>query len=408
MWDGELTSAQVISMSSGSSGQPFFWPRGRKSVAESATLHEMIFNQGFNTKNQPTLAVIAFAMGTWIAGTYTFSALTELSSNGHKIVSVTPGIMKEEIIKIFKTIARDYEQTILFGYPPFVKDVIDAAVDEKIDLARLNMKLVLAGENISEKWRDYVLRQIKTKDLLHTAFSIYGTADAGFLGAETPLSIYFRRALSTDQQLQEELFPGAPILPTLIEYIPEMRFFEQDEDALILTTDGGLPLIRYDIKDKGRIMSGDTLLSKLRKGNNSAITKKVSSSNPYLALYGRSDVAATFYALNIYPENVKYGLETISLEKYVTGKFIIKTEYDELTQDQSLHIYVEVKKDVTPNSRIEKGVFKHIFKSLLINNSEYSKLHQEIQDVAEPIIHLVRFGSTEFKAGVKHRWVAKP
>ena len=52
-------------------------------------------------------------------------------------------------------------------------------------------------------------------------------------------------------------------------------------------------------------------------------------------------------------------------------------------------------------------VFKYIFKSLQDNNSEYSKLHQDLNSGSEPIIHLVRFGATVFNVGAKHNWVAK-
>ena len=407
LWDGNWSGSHIISMSSGSSGKPFFWPRGLNTVTQSAQLHEKIFSQGFDTKNKTTLAVVAFAMGTWIAGTYTISALQQLTKEGHKIVTITPGIMKDEIVKIFKTIAKGFDQVILFGYPPFVKDVIDAAIDEKINIKALNLKLILAGENVSESWRDYQHRHMKTKDSLHTSFTIYGTADAGLLGAETPLSIFIRRRANTNQELLNKIFPNAPILPSLVEYTPELRFFEEVRGDIVLTTNNSLPLVRYAIKDRGKVYSQKQMLEILKEKGISLPRNLRASGDPFVALYGRPDVAATFYALNIYPENVKYGLEVKALEKTVTGKFVIKTEFDPVAQDQSLNIYVELKNGVSPSARLEKQVFKYIFKSLQDNNSEYSKFHQDLNSGSEPIIHLVRFGATVFNVGAKHNWVAK-
>lgn len=405
--EGKWERAQFISMSSGSSGKPFFWPRGNGAIKDSSFLHEAIFNQGVDTRKKSTLAIVAFAMGTWIAGTYTISALQQLSDEGHKIVTISPGIMKEEIVKILKTIAFDFEQVILFGYPPFVKDVIDAAIDEKFDLKSLNIKLIFAGENISESWRDYLLRHIGAADELRTSFNIYGTADAGLLGAETPLSIYVRRQADKNEKLFSLIFPNAPMLPTLVRYVPELRYFEEADGNIILTARNSLPLVRYAIKDQGRILHQDSIIQLIKSMGIILPKGIVQGEDPMVALYGRPDVAATFYALNIYPENVKYGLEIHSLEKLVTGKFVIKTEYDEVTQDQTLHIYIELKKGVSPSPRYEKIIFKYVLKSLLENNSEYGKLHQELGATAEPKVHLTRYGSAEFDIGAKHSWISK-
>jgi phenylacetate-CoA ligase len=46
-----------------------------------------------------------------------------------------------------------FEQTVLFGYPPFLKDVIDAGIADGLDWGRYGVKFVTAGEVFSEDFR---------------------------------------------------------------------------------------------------------------------------------------------------------------------------------------------------------------------------------------------------------------
>jgi phenylacetate-coenzyme A ligase PaaK-like adenylate-forming protein len=56
--------------------------------------------------------------------------------------------------------------------------------------------LVLAGEVFSEEWRTLVGQRTGSRQPYFDSVSLYGTADAGVLGNETPLSIAIRRFLA--------------------------------------------------------------------------------------------------------------------------------------------------------------------------------------------------------------------
>ena len=409
LWDGDIAQAEIISMSSGSSGKPFFWFRGNKSTSDSVILHDRIFNTTFQTREKRTLFIVAFAMGTWIGGTYTLRALQELADHGHKIVSITPGINKQEIIYILQKIAPYFEQTIIGGYPPFVKDILDEAVNEKIDFRYLNTKLLFAGENFSEKWRDYVLEHIGSPDPKFTTAAIYGTADAGMLGHETPLSIYARRMACDNQELYDDFFPGATNEPTLVQYDPLLRYFETDDNDLIFSVNNSMPLLRYKILDKGRLVTGESLVNTLVKYKPLEPESLIEyADNPYIALYGRPDICTTFYAVKIYPENIKYGLEAKGMNKYITGKFVMTTEYEEATQQQSLHLYTELNPKTVPQQKIAAMIAKSVIEGLRKYNGEYHRLYQEIGGLADPTVHLLPQGSPEFDIRVKMKWTEKP
>lgn len=408
LWDGKANDARVISMSSGSSGQPFYWPRGALSIDESFRIVGQAFNQSFQTKEKETLAIISFAMGTWIAGTYMYSAMLALAESGHKITTITPGINKEEALRIITEIGSNFEQIVLMGYPPFVKDILDAAYEAGMDLSKYNVKLLFAGENFSEKWRDYVLKRVGKKNDLFASVSIYGTADAGIIGMESPLSIYARRLATQSSELFEQLFPNASSLPTLVEYHPELRFTEEIGGQIIFTVNNSLPLIRYMIKDEGRVLTHQELLQAIHSSRGEVPKDYVDNTRTgYIALYGRPDVATMFYALNIYPENIKYGLEVPELQPHLTGKFIIQSVYHDETQEQTLHLRVELQKDVQPTEELKRLIFKRVLESLQKNNSEFNKLRQDIKEKSDPIITLVPFGDPAFQIKIKHRWVAR-
>lgn len=407
LWDGSFNDVSIVSTSSGSSGLPTYWPRGVLAAEESAHFHETIFNQNFQTKQKSTLVVIAFSMGNWIAGTYTLSAMQELQQCGHKITVITPGIDKGAIIRCLQDLAPCFEQTILMGYPPFIKDAIDGALDERVRLGPLNLKIVLAGETISERWRDYILKRIKAVDEYGSMATIYGTADAGLLGNETPLSIYIRRLAMKNQKLAETLFPNAMNLPSLVQYDPMRRYFEEEHGYLVFTARNVLPLIRYKILDKGRIIPHQEMIATLTALGHTIPTSVQCDGQqlPFLVIDGRTDVSTTFYALNVYPEHIKHGLELPQLQRYISGKFVVSTEYDDKTQEQSLHLMIELKKRVQSSVDLKQMILRSVVKSLKAYNNEYNRLYQELKHKADPIIELVDHESPEFAIKIKHRWV---
>lgn len=407
-WGGDFSEAEIFSMSSGSSGQPFIWPRGDQGCDDAVVMHDLLLRQNFQTDQKQTLVIIAFAMGTWIAGTYTLQAMLGLVRAGHKIVTITPGIDKVGVLPILQRLSPQFEQTIIFGYPPFVKDIVDYAVQEGVDLQALNTKIVVAGENISEKWRSYMLKKIGAADANASIIGIYGTADAGLMGNETSLTIYTRRESDSKVSLFEKIFPSALNLPTLVAYDPARRFVEEQDHYLLFTVNNSLPLVRYKILDQGRVLSKADLKGYLDSEDVEVPAEYVKRKpEHFLALYSRTDIATTFYAIDIYPENIKSGVEAPELQKYVTGKFILKNSYDELTQEQTLHLYVELKRGVKSSERVRRQILKSVIKGMRTSSSEYNRLYQELYEKANPVVHLVANGSPEFDYKIKHKWVDK-
>ena len=58
-WYGQLSAAQMISVSSGSSGKPFFWPRGQILDTETALEHELFLASFFELEKNPPYSLFA-------------------------------------------------------------------------------------------------------------------------------------------------------------------------------------------------------------------------------------------------------------------------------------------------------------------------------------------------------------
>ena len=401
----------VVSMSSGSSGMPFYWPRGDEQEENGGRMHEVIFRDILRIGSERTLVIVCFSMGTWIAGAFTTASCRWLSKQGYTVTTATPGIEKEDALALLRDLAPEFDRCILAGYPPFIMDVVTEARHRHIPIHDLKLNLLFAGENFSEKWRTTIHGLTGIKDPLAGSVNIYGTADADICGHESPLSIFIRKEAAHNQKFARTFFNAATFLPTLVHYYPEKKFFEYVNDELIFTAQSGIPLIRYNIKDRGRLIPNAHVKKILREfGLHNEIRKHNLDrwTLPLLTLGGRSDVALTFYALNIYPENIKAGLEDRAVAKLVSGKFIARTQLTHNGTHQKFILHVELGRRHTSSSRKTKLVQTTLYKHLRTLNNEYRKLCASIGDWALPHIVLLPFGDPMFQVKKsKHRWISR-
>ena len=176
---GRLEACDMIAVSSGSTGEPTFWPRFQSDEAAIAVRFEQVFADSFQADRRRTLALVCFALGSWVGGLYTLACCRLLAAKGYPVLCVAPGNNKAEIWRVAKALAPEFDQTVLLGYPPFLKDVIDGGIAAGIDWRPWHVKLVMAGEVFSEEWRSLVAERLGATDLLYGQASLYGTADAG-------------------------------------------------------------------------------------------------------------------------------------------------------------------------------------------------------------------------------------
>jgi phenylacetate-CoA ligase len=320
---------------------------------------------------------------------------------------VAPGNNKAEILRVIPELAPHCDQTVLLGYPPFVKDVIDTGIAAGLDWTRYAVKLVLAGEVFSEEWRDLVGQRAGMSSPCYDSASLYGTADAGVLGTETPLSVCVRRFLAARPEAAGELF-GEARLPTLVQYDPGSRFFEEQDGTLLFSGDNGVPLIRYHIADEGGLIGYEDMLAFCGRHGFDPVADLGGPGTrgirplPFAYVFGRSHFTVSYFGANVYPENVTVGLEQPAVSGWVTGKFVLEVTSD-ADGNPHLSVTVELAPGEAGDAARERVLAKSIRDQLQRLNSEFA--HYVPADRQLPAVTLRPAGDPDqFPVGVKHRY----
>ena len=415
-WDGEFADQRwTIATTSGSTGEPFYFPHERLQDWQYALVAELYLKTNFDIDKKTTLYVNSFPMGAWIGGVFTYEAITLLSQRGnYKLSIINPGIDKLGVIQAIKKLSPYFEQTILGGYGPFVKDIIDEGTAQGIEWAAYNLKFVFSAESFSEEFRDYVLEAVSAKNFYTSSLNHYGTVDLGTMSYETPISVLLRRMAVNSKNFYSAFFGAHVRLPTLTQFIPELFYFEVDHTRILCSAHSGLPLVRYDLGDNGGTLSYKDTEQRVAKAGFSmdSLAKEAKISNtlwklPFVYVYERQDFSVSFYAFQIYPETIRRALLQPAVSRYVTSKFIMSVEYTS-KMDQRLQIDVELKNRVKEARVIKTLLESAIEQQLLKESSEYLATHKEKGRRVKPHVTLFPYEfEGRFSARIKQKWIKK-
>ncbi len=412
-WDGTLDQPLVFAATSGSTGKPFYFPHDQELDWQYSILAELFLEQGIQThKKGPTLVLVTFGMGVWIGGLFTYQAFELASLRGKNLSILTPGVNKGEILHALKDLAPNFAQTIIIGYPPFVKDVLDEALLGGISLHELNIRLVFAAEGFTEKFREHLMRMAGTKNPYLDTLNIYGTADIGAMAYETPTAILMRRLALADQKLFLKLFGPVEKTPTLAQYNPLFTNFEAHNGEILLTGYNTLPLIRYAVGDQGGVFSFDDAIT-CAKNLNTDVAKCAAEAEaplyqlPFVYVYERADFSTKLYGAIMYPEHIREALQDEKLLQDITGKFNMHTRLDD-NHDQYLELNVELRQNGTASEELTKSIKEVTTALLLEKNSEYRNNYASMGEKVTPRVVFWPHGDEKyFKTTIKQKWVIK-
>jgi phenylacetate-CoA ligase len=414
MWPADQSGTVLYCSTSGSTGEPYYFPRNEKLSWQYSFLIKDFLKQSSHG-NGKTLVLIGFGMGVWIGGIITLRAFEIAGETSETPLAILPvGYNKTEIFKALKKLAPEYDQTIIVGYPPFVKEIVDEAPNEKINLAKLNVRLMFAAEAFTETFRNYVCKKAGIKDPLRDTLNIYGTADIGAMACETPLSILVRRLALEDPLLFQDVFGQIEKTPTLTQFNPEFIDFEAVEGELFLTGDGALPLIRYAVGDNGGVFTYNQIRSifhrylidldqEVEKAKISDVVRKW----PFVFVYERTDLSVSLHGLNIFPEFIKEGLLTKDMAVNFTERFTMATKHD-IYHNQFLQVNLELRKDIKPTKELEKQAHAAITKSLKAKSSEFAEVSKS--QASSKLVQVILWPNGHhryFAPGTKQKWVEK-
>jgi phenylacetate-CoA ligase len=238
--------------------------------------------------------------------------------------------------------------------------------------------------------------------------------DQGTHSHETPLTILIRRIARDNTEFHKAIFGDIIRVPTLTQYLPELFYFDCKGEDLYCSAFSGLPLVRYDLKDKGGVMSYEEMLEKAKQAgvDLEKEIKKAKISDyvwklPFVWLYERRDMVVSWYGANIYPEHIREALLHPELQKHVSGRFVMTVEHND-ANDPELHIHTELRDGVKPSGKLEKQLVDEVINSLLAKNSEYGILHSSFKHRMVPKVKVWNQKHPPyFHLGGKQRWVIK-
>ncbi len=416
-WDGNATGVpRTIAATSGSTGEPFYFPRTKVQDYQYAAVAEMYLRSNFSIDKKSTLFIVGWGMGVWIGGVFSFAAVRILAERGRYPVSViTTGISEEEILKAVRVLGPRFDQVIIGGYPPMIKDVIDHGTSVGMSWKKYNVRFIFSAEGFSERFRDYIARHAGLRNIYTDTLNHYGSVDLGTMAHETPLTILVRRLATDRPDLNEALFGHRHRQPTVAQFVPELFYFEERGGSLLCTADSGLPLVRYDLLDTGGVRTlaevkqilGGFGIDLDRETKKAGIRHTVWNL-PFVYVFERSDFTVKFYGANIFPQEIRRALETEELSDAVTGRFTMSVGYDP-SMNQRLTVTVELKPEAAITKDLSARVTGAITQELTSRNSEYANNYRGMgAERTTPDVVFIPFGDPDlFPRTGKQRWVRK-
>lgn len=415
-WDGKLVpGASIAAVSSGTSGEPKYWPRGSFQEYEAAVIHELLYRRLFQIDRFKTLLVIGFPMGIYVSGLATVLPSFAALSGRYDVTIISVGNNKREALRAISNLASDFEQIVLVGHPFFVKDIIESGDEEKIDWASRRLKLMFCSEGFNETWRHYLSEKAGLPIGVSDIFNTYGSSEMLLMGYETPFTVLLRNVLEQNSEARHKLLGDSSVVPSIFQYNPAWRYIETNAKSsdLLFTVASGLPMIRYNLKDSGCLVGWEVASELLDSASPEWArtagggTKKVGGiwKLPLVGLYGRSDQTLVFYAANIYPEHIRQALQHPSLIDKLTGRFTMRKDYLP-NMDQFLEINVELAPNVHESETKIQSVETRVIETLKQINMEYLFLTKNLDKDLDPVVRLWPYQHEKyFKPGLKPKYI---
>lgn len=385
---GDLSKATVIHSSSGSTGKPLYWPKLPIQDVNTYKGVELLYVNYFNIDKVKTLLINCFSMGPWPAGEIVHTASKMMGDKGLNISVISPGLQSDLFFGFLNDLSEKFEQTIIAGYPSYLKTLIEEGIERGINFKKYNIRMLTGGEKFSENWRNFMCRATGNKQAHTFVASVLGSSETGVTSISTPFTDLIRIYLGKNSKLSETIFDRKDI-PSITQFLPPAKQVEIINNQIVVSSLGLLPLVRYDTKDLGKILTPEEFVSLLpKKFNDFYKSNNVMRSNlPILTISGRSDGTLSFYALNIYPEQITQIIESAEVKKYITGKTIIQST-ESKKSEPTLELELELKTGTRAHQNLKNNLQEILTNKLADINSEYAHLLKTVGKKAKLNISL--------------------
>ena len=352
-------SGVMLDESSGSSGKPTSWARGKEERRFTRRLIQVAF-QHLIDKDKDVIVINTFAMGAWSTGFSTSLSLLEVS----RVKSTGPDLTK--VVDTLLELGPNFDYVIT-GYPPFLKQLAD---DSRVDWNKYKVSTIFGGEGISEPMRQSLLK------VFTSVVGSYGASDLEInIAHETDFTIALRQSLIEDESLRNALLKqNRGIIPMIFQYNPYDYLFENNEKGELLVTICRLqnlsPRVRYNIHDLGHPEDFYTFKKKLKALGRQDLLKLIELDFGVLFYYGRSDLSVDYYGGVVGPEEIRQIINASEDYKQKVANFRL-ISYEDRSHQKHLLFALEVAKDIHIDSEEKRKLLDIIIDQLFILNLDF-------------------------------------
>jgi len=399
---GNIAQNYLICTSSGTSGKPHYWPRLKDQDTIEPALIELMYNFLGLEPEKKTLIISCLAMGTWVAANMMIDASLEIARKSNLNLSViTPGAMnRRQILDIVSDLGPYYDQLILIGYPPTIRNLIVEGKENGVHWPDYHPKLVVGGEPVTQHWKEFILENIGSTCLTDIGV-VFGMAETHLVAYETPIASYIRALMTKHPRIAQELFKTTTV-GALLQFDPSRRWLEEVDGNLLLTARTGIPMLRYASGDKGGVYSFDELIEKLSQHDiniykvleEHGIAKDTLWQWPFFYCNGRGD-SVSIMGANLYPENIdKFFHAHPEIHDYK-----ISVRHSE-AEEPELWIYLELREhhELSPTEVDNFIVYaeRELLDLFMTNNEDFLDAYNEEPAAMVPHITICPYNQAPF------------
>ena len=394
--DGVLPRRGVVAdESSGSSGSPTNWVRGRAERTAVRQILQATFSRAVADK--PIFVLNAFSLGAWATGMNVSTSLADVCI----IKSTGPDMTK--IIETMQTFGPGYGYVVM-GYPPFLKNLAD---DPRISLRDYDVIAGFGGEGLSENMRHYLLRSFRE------VIGSYGASDLEInMAVETEFTIALRQELARNAELCAELTDERHgVMPMIFQFNPFAYVFDTNAAGELVVTicrkENLSPRINYNIHDRGHAMRMPQVMAILKRHGAAGVIAKRALDLPLLFHYGRSDLSVDFYGATVAPDSIRDFIhgDSALVGDVSTYRMI---SYEDHDANKQLLFAIELKEGVPAERFDQRDIYEQAILHLCRVNRDFEHAYGDAQPATRPRLNLYEAGTGPFKdesTKLKHEYV---
>lgn len=360
----------LASAAHGTGPRSFYWPPVRESYRYSPVFLRSLMECVFDIDRKPTMAVVGLALGSWIGGDHFSWALKNMAIDcPYPFCVFSPGNVHEEIIEVIHASSSFVDQVVLFVCPSAIAHLSLRAEEAGRPLPFERLRFVVIGEPFPEALRSSLQRRSGASgDSL--IVSIYGSADTGGLGFESPATIALRRLLDQNRALGDALGVGAPV-PHFFHCNAPDAFLEVVNGELCVTRWQGIPLVRYNLHDDAMLLSWRrirqaVLESSAVRAEEQPLVRTIERAGwnlpDLVAIRGRADRCLILCGTNVTESMLDEAVKSQELEDVLTGVYQASVEYE--GERQFLSMELELKDGVRRDSALLDRLYDQLVRAL--------------------------------------------